>query len=273
MTNRHLVSLRPGPGTAVFIVHAIVGHVSKYGGLARHLAPDFDVHGLQATPFFLEGARCTSVSQMVALYKGEIMDAGLARDSILIGYCLGGVIALELASQLTSIHRSPTLLVLIDAYVPTRPLVSPEGELGRGGWLAFVEACLGLEYVHRIMSDAPFWQQDTAARLAHIHSLTRAGLNVLLPEHATQDELNQVFARFMDYARAVDSHAPSRGYAGPTLCIGTPPSCENINRLLTGTCLAGPVDTIVMKCRHTEFLLSPIAEQIAGNINQKARPS
>lgn len=83
----------------LFCVHSYGGHVFFYRDLAHHLADDQPVYGLQAVG--LDGAEpITDLAEAAAHYIREMRTVQSQGPYALMGYCLGNVIALEMAQQL-----------------------------------------------------------------------------------------------------------------------------------------------------------------------------
>jgi hypothetical protein len=71
-----------------------------YNELARQLAPDQPVYGLQSPGLDGRQAPLTTVAQMAAHYVGTIKGARPEGPYSLLGYCHGAYVALEMAVQL-----------------------------------------------------------------------------------------------------------------------------------------------------------------------------
>ena len=95
-----LVELQPsGEGRPLFCVPAASGTAFLYREFARELAPDQPVYGLQSA---LDGlpAPLTTVTHIAAHYVETIKAAQPAGPYLLLGYCLGASVAVEMAAQL-----------------------------------------------------------------------------------------------------------------------------------------------------------------------------
>ncbi|MEZ4706036.1 MAG: thioesterase domain-containing protein [Caldilineaceae bacterium] len=113
-----LVVIKSGaPGkTPLFLVHAAGGNVLVYQDLARKLAVDQPVYGLQSQG--LDGVQPlqSSVAEMAALSIREIQSVQPQGPYLLGGYCMGGTIALEMAQQLKAQGHEVALLALFETY-------------------------------------------------------------------------------------------------------------------------------------------------------------
>ena len=98
-----LVPIRPGGSKPpLFLIHAAGGNVLIYQDLAKHLGDEQPVYGVQARGLDGKQALHTSVEEMATAYREEIEKMQPRGPYLLGGYCLGGTIALEVATQLPS---------------------------------------------------------------------------------------------------------------------------------------------------------------------------
>lgn len=106
-----LVPIQPrGGARPFFCVHEFFGDVLLYAPLAGQLAPDIPFYGLQATS--LEDIE--SLSGLATLYIREIRTVQPRGPYALGGLCAGGLVALEMAQQLTAAGEAVELLTLFD---------------------------------------------------------------------------------------------------------------------------------------------------------------
>ncbi|MGX7674551.1 amino acid adenylation domain-containing protein [Plantactinospora sp. DSM 117369] len=114
-----------------FWIHPLGGTALCYYDLARCLGPDVASYGLQA-PALVEGVgRCPDVEELAARYIDEIARVRPDGPLRLGGWSAGGIIAVEMARQLTELGKRVEFVGVIDAYapVPNRPVVLPDSEL------------------------------------------------------------------------------------------------------------------------------------------------
>lgn len=122
-----LVPIQPlGSKTPLFLVHGAEGNVLLYRNLARHLGPDQPVYGLQSQGLNGDGRLNITIEDMASQYLKEIVVAQPHGPYLLGGYCLGGVIALEIAQQLKAAGEKVALVVMLDTY--------NEGATSHSGW-------------------------------------------------------------------------------------------------------------------------------------------
>jgi thioesterase domain-containing protein len=112
---RCLVTLQPsGEAPPLFVIHGGSGDVFVFLALARALAPDRPVHGLQAVGLDGHLPRHTSVEQMAATYAAEIRACYPSGPYHLLGYSAGGWYAHAVAAELLALGGSIGLLAVVD---------------------------------------------------------------------------------------------------------------------------------------------------------------
>jgi thioesterase domain-containing protein len=116
---KSLVPLQPfGSRPPLFLLHGWGGDVYAFIELARHLAPEQPVYGIQAVGLDGRQPKHTSVKEMAAHYVEEICSLQPEGPYHLCGFSLGGLIAYETAQQLKRQRKSVAVLALLD----TNPL-------------------------------------------------------------------------------------------------------------------------------------------------------
>ena len=112
-----VVPIQPsGSKPALFCVHGVGGNVLNLRQLARRMSPDYPFYGLQAQG--LDGKRpgLQSLEEMAAHYIKEIRTVQPQGPYFLGGYSLGGLIAYEMAHQLSAKGEEVALVALLDTY-------------------------------------------------------------------------------------------------------------------------------------------------------------
>ena len=116
-----LVEIKKGNGARppVFFMHSEGGNVLEYWPLSNYFSADQGVYALQAKG--LEGAAVVSqtVEEMAASFLSEIERVQKKGPFYLGGYCLGGLVAYEMARQLIDRGEKVNFLALISARTPT----------------------------------------------------------------------------------------------------------------------------------------------------------
>jgi amino acid adenylation domain-containing protein len=114
-----LVPIRPtGSRPPLFLMHAHGGNVLEYYALANLLAPDQPVYALQARGLDGHFAKNSKLQDMAAAYISEMRSLQPEGPYYLGGFCFGGLVALEVAQQLTAAGQEVRLLALIQTMHP-----------------------------------------------------------------------------------------------------------------------------------------------------------
>jgi thioesterase domain-containing protein len=96
-----LVAIRKeGTRPPLFCVHGGAGTILFYHPLARHLAPDRPVYGLQMRGLYGGAPPHTSVTAMARAYVRQIRALFPTGPYHLAGYCFGSIVAYEMAQRL-----------------------------------------------------------------------------------------------------------------------------------------------------------------------------
>ncbi|MBW5481626.1 non-ribosomal peptide synthetase [Streptomyces bambusae] len=110
-----LLPLRTGgERPPLFCVHGAGGLSWPYSTLLAHIAAEYPVYGLQARGLNGEGAIATSVTEMAADYVEQIRSVQPSGPYHLVGWSFGGLVAHEIATQLTEAGERVALLANLD---------------------------------------------------------------------------------------------------------------------------------------------------------------
>ena len=112
-----LVVIQAGRSPApIFCIHGAGGNVLFYRDLAIHMGPDQTVFGLQSQGLDGEMPLLASVEAMAERYLQEILRVQPNGPYYLVGYCLGGTIALEIAQQLRARGQEADIVAMLETY-------------------------------------------------------------------------------------------------------------------------------------------------------------
>ena len=116
--NPELVVLKNGSRWPLFVVHTMGGNLFHYYELARHMHADQAVYGLQARGGFGTGRPDCSIEAIAAQCLESMRAAQPCGPYMIAGYSSGGVVAYEMAQQLTGAGEQVALVALLDTYAP-----------------------------------------------------------------------------------------------------------------------------------------------------------
>ncbi|HEX2076319.1 MAG TPA: amino acid adenylation domain-containing protein [Longimicrobium sp.] len=116
-----LVALQPeGERVPVFFVHPIGGQVLCYQELARAMGPGQPFYGLQAPDLAQVGDEEVTLEEMATGYVRAIRAVRPSGPYLLGGWSFGGMVAFEMAQQLTRAGEVVPLVALLDTVSPER---------------------------------------------------------------------------------------------------------------------------------------------------------
>lgn len=145
-----LALIQPGQAGAgripFFMVHTFGGGVLSYAPVIQAMGADQPVYGLQARGLDGVSPPHTTIPEMAAYYVQAVRQVQPHGPYLLGGYCLGGVIAYEMACQLQALGEATALLAIIDGYAPTQTQPG-SAWLHPGRWL-------------NLLRNLPFWLRD-----------------------------------------------------------------------------------------------------------------
>jgi thioesterase domain-containing protein len=102
-------------GPALYCVHPAGGDVLGFRELSSSPATRRPLYGLQAPPW-----HDTSVPDLAAHYVARILDLQPRGPYPLLGWSMGGLVALEMAQRLTASGHEVPMLVLVESYFTER---------------------------------------------------------------------------------------------------------------------------------------------------------
>ncbi|OJH38589.1 non-ribosomal peptide synthetase [Cystobacter ferrugineus] len=116
--NGALVALRrEGSQRPFFCVHPVGGSVACYRELAGLLGPERPFYALQARGLEGEAPPREHLEEMAAAYVAEVRAVQPRGPYLLGGWSMGGIVALEMAQQLTRAGEEVARVVLLDSYL------------------------------------------------------------------------------------------------------------------------------------------------------------
>ncbi|MET8045513.1 thioesterase domain-containing protein [Micromonospora sp. NPDC005215] len=194
-----------GSRPPLFWAHGISGNTSHYRPIARLLAPRRDVYGLEnrtATP----SDRLAESARRFAELINERRPDGPCE---ILGYSIGGLVALETARQLAMVGREVALVGILDTAPPTVP-VAPENT---SVTLALISRGLGLE--------PPFDPGTVGTDSELIAGLSARAVEArILPASLAFDYVSAMVRTYTSNGQAADRYRPP-AYRGRTAVLFT----------------------------------------------------
>jgi amino acid adenylation domain-containing protein len=113
-----LVPLRTaGSARPLFCIHGLGGHVAAFLPLARGLSNGRPIYGLQAQGLDPGQEPHDRIETMAAWYIEEMREIQPQGPYLLVGWSMGGLIALDAAQQLLAVGQEVALLAMLDTYL------------------------------------------------------------------------------------------------------------------------------------------------------------
>jgi thioesterase domain-containing protein len=163
-------------GTPLFCIPGLGGHVAAFMPLARALTPPRSVFALQARGLDGEAQPQDSLEDIAAFYTREICQVEPEGPYLLLGWSLGGLVAIEIARRLQKQERQVAFLALLDTYLTTHdPNVTEVDDHSVLKWIA-PHLGLSLDELRKAPLDQR-WQriaeQAKSAKGIGIHEIRR----------------------------------------------------------------------------------------------------
>jgi len=256
-----LVPVKSGIGAPLFIVHGVAGVVMELFPIGKLVRSQGPVYAIQARGLDGADAPFNSLTEMASYYAGSIREVQPRGPYILAGYSFGGVVAFEMAHQLSTAGEKVALLALLDSYTHPRswPLSCRIGVLRSR-----------IAYRASLAAKVPIGQTVNyyLGRLGDIsRDRFRKHLRTLVPRGIGNEELPEAAQRVKDSCYAAwDRYRPSY-YPGKItfLKAGTNWRYPEDPRTIWRN-LAGEFEMHTVPGEHSE-LVGPSAEHLADRIS------
>jgi FkbH-like protein len=128
-----LVPIKPnGSNPPFYCVHGVGGNILEFEHFSRYIHPEQPLYGIQAQGLDGKRPRHKTVAEMAAHYIKEIQEFQPEGPYYLGGSSFGGLVAYEIAQQLSAQGQPIGLLIMFDTRAPGYPkLLSGSTALGR----------------------------------------------------------------------------------------------------------------------------------------------
>jgi thioesterase domain-containing protein/acyl carrier protein len=262
-----LVALQPrGTMPPFFCVHSLGANLVSYRRLATLIGDDQPFYGLQ--PYGLDGesAPHDSVEAMAAHYIREIQTVQPHGPYRLGGVCLGGIVAFEMAQQLSAAGEEVALVAMIDSYFPGVPPHQRPDVQRRWGLTATADYYLG-----DVLLRSPRDRVDyVLTRIVNIGGRIRRGLRALVGRPVpVEGTLPQVLLRIRKaHSAAEHSYVPTRfpGHVQLFWCAELPVRAYADTRLGWSEFADEGLDVVVVPGNHLSMVEEPHVRVLATKL-------
>ena len=257
-----LVLIQPGAERPPFFcVHGYGGGVLGYAELARRLGPDQPFYGLQAHGVDGVADVDRTITAMAARYVNALRSIQPHGPYRIGGYCLGGVVAFEMACQLRAAGEAVALLAILEGYAPAR-----------------FHQRIALLHPQRLLMfwrSMPYWAEEYLARGATtVRRRGRAMLSQLAPAWLPFDPLSlpDWQLRLMGVQLVALQQYLPQAYDGTVTLFRV--RRQTIGKVLLGSGdpalgwakIAAAVDLKMVEGAHRNMLVSPYVHDLAQQL-------
>jgi thioesterase domain-containing protein len=215
-----LVPVRKGGAKPpLFLMHAHGGNVLDYHPLVKHLESDQPVYAFQARGLDGNIIEDATLQEMAAAYVAELSSFQPEGPYFLGGFCLGGLLALEVAEQLTAAGQRVALVIMVQSIHPEAMGFKPNTPALRRWWYQMRKrADLELENLSNGRKGY------LAERIMHLWDVVRVRTSIAYKNLTGKNlymspELSKLFffeALGVEHKKAMDEYRPAP-YGGDVL--------------------------------------------------------
>jgi amino acid adenylation domain-containing protein len=219
-TGSLLVPVRAGGSKPpLFLMHAQGGNVLEYRPLVNRLESDQPVYAFQAQGLDGNLIKDATLEGMAADYVAELTSFQPEGPYFLGGFCLGGLLALEAAEQLTAAGEKVALVIMIQSIHPEAMNFTPNTPaLNRWWYRMQMRASLELENLSNGR------EGNVSERLVHLWDVVRVRTSIVYRHMTGKDlsmppELSELYyseALAVEHKKAMDAYRPAP-YGGDVL--------------------------------------------------------
>ncbi|AOX02680.1 hypothetical protein BJP34_27455 [Moorena producens PAL-8-15-08-1] len=250
----------------LFCIHPVGGNVLCYAELARHLAQDYPVYGLQSLGLDGQQQPLTSVEEMASHYIEAIQQIQPQGPDHLIGWSLGGVIAYEMAQQLQAKNEPVALLTLIDSYAPT--LIRKPSEIDQAMIVNQLAQDLGGLYGQELdISHETLRKLEPDEQVLHLFE--QAKKQGIFPSDLEIEQMRSLWEVFQANLMAIYHYKP-KAYPGSLLLINASQTSPAVIEDPThgwGSLVNGDLQTHTITGDHFTIMKAPQVEGLTAELN------
>ena len=239
----------------LFCVHPSGGQIECYFELSRWL-DDVSMYGFRSTHPLHEKL---SIRQLVARYVEALVETQPTGNIHLLGFSLGGVIAFEMAHQLTMKGRTVALLALLDLGVPDLTQISEDPVAG---------AARTSERLARELEGLDHYSHEDRTQM-----LLKVAIDAgIAPDAVSIDALTPFLERSRQHVQAMHAHTPEVYDAhGGRVLILRGQRFADADDLALGwrAFVRGPLEVQYIAADHFDLLRAPAVGQVAAAISAR----
>lgn len=199
-----LVRLQKGNRTKppLFLIHPVGGHVYFYRDIAKYLASDQPVYGIRAQGTEEEAEPLTKIEDMARQYIGEIRTMQPEGPYFVGGSSFGGIVAFEIAQQLSKVNQKTAILAMIDT--------PGQGHMTKGldNDAAIIAYLLELGSDISVSEDS-IRKLDPDAQLSYfIEQMKQVNKTMLLSENLMREQIRNFIKLFKLNIQSMKSYMP-----------------------------------------------------------------
>jgi amino acid adenylation domain-containing protein/FkbM family methyltransferase len=273
-----LVAIQPkGSRTPFFCVHAIGGNVLSFYYLARYLAPEQPLYGLEAPRLHQVEDTFLTIEEYAARYLVAVREIQPVGPYLLGGYSFGGNVAFEMAQQLQAQGQETAMLAVFDTASPSvfNSLPATDDEVDLLVGLAWAEARSRDKYL--LLSAEHMRSLESEERLQYfLDEINKADITPLNVEITM---LQRFLTGFRARQKALRSYQPREIYKGRITLFRCeeqdPETRKSLEKagLQTDDPLYGwakhssqPVEAHVIAGHHNRMFFDPYVENLARSV-------
>jgi len=271
-----LVTIREhGSKLPLFLVHPVGGGVMAYYDLARHLDPEQPVHALQnQDPVSRDHSVCRSIEEMATRYIHAVQKVQPSGPYVLGGSSMGGMVAIEMAQQLTTLNHEVALVVMMDtaARIAMPREKNEAAKSRRAGELILLSKVMGAPEGKEL-----YVAQEELERLQPDEQIDyffdKMRLQEFVPPQIDASVFRRAFVTFSNNLRALENYTP-RSYTGRLAVLRASEVLEEAKALARDLyedpsfgwqeLCAQPVEVHFVSGDHVRMNLEPHVRQLAA---------
>jgi len=263
-----VVQIQAGQGgEPVYVFHPLAGTVLCYVELARAMGPRHPLRGLQSEGLEPGSTPLTSIDAMADHYVAHMRTAHPSGPVPwnLIGYSMGGCLAVEVARRLNAQGERVRLVGLIDTDAPLGSEILSVDTIRENAIRGIAR-----HYLHVDVDINEFRHQTTEEKLRELHS--RGVAAETLPVDYNLDILRRLVAVHIHNRLAIGSYCPDSYKGALTLFRASPPDAasgvasEREDLRLGWSRIADTFHVHDIPCDHFSIMDMPAVAQIAQAI-------